>query len=66
MLIFLQHYHFTDDIQTRQYRSLEVLLGVPYTYSAGKLMEKSIFIPVHQFQYFSRHFRHLEHGMSGF
>lgn len=29
-----QHYHFTDDIQTRQYRSIEVLLGVPYTYSA--------------------------------
>ncbi|KAL7013636.1 hypothetical protein ACKWTF_015500 [Chironomus riparius] len=28
------HYHFTDDIQTRQYRSIEVLLGVPYTYSA--------------------------------
>lgn len=29
-----EHYHFTDDIQTRQYRSIEVLLGVPYTYSA--------------------------------
>lgn len=29
-----QHYHFTDDIQTRQYRSIEVLLGAPYNYSA--------------------------------
>lgn len=33
-ILILQHYHFTDDIQTRQYRSIEVLLGVPYTYSA--------------------------------
>lgn len=32
--LFFKHYHFTDDIQTRQYRSIEVLLGVPYTYSA--------------------------------
>lgn len=32
--VSFQHYHFTDDIQTRQYRSIEVLLGVPYTYSA--------------------------------
>ncbi|XP_049314579.1 SRSF protein kinase 3 isoform X3 [Bactrocera dorsalis] len=28
------YHHFTDDIQTRQYRSIEVLLGAPYTYSA--------------------------------
>ena len=25
-----QHHHFTEDIQTRQYRSLEVLLGAGY------------------------------------
>lgn len=24
------HHHFTDDIQTRQYRSLEVILGAGY------------------------------------
>ncbi len=29
-----QHHHFTDDVQTRQYRSLEVLLGAPYDTSA--------------------------------
>lgn len=29
--IFLQHKHFTDDIQTRQYRSLEVLIGAGYS-----------------------------------
>ena len=28
--IYLQHHHFTEDIQTRQYRSLEVLLGAGY------------------------------------
>nr|XP_014088502.1 SRSF protein kinase 3 isoform X3 [Bactrocera oleae] len=28
------YHHFTDDIQTRQYRSIEVLLGAPYTFSA--------------------------------
>lgn len=27
----LQHKHFTDDIQTRQYRSLEVLMGAGYS-----------------------------------
>lgn len=27
----LQHKHFTEDIQTRQYRSLEVLLGSGYS-----------------------------------
>ena len=27
---FLQTHHFTEDIQTRQYRSLEVLLGAGY------------------------------------
>ena len=26
----MQHHHFTEDIQTRQYRSLEVLLGAGY------------------------------------
>lgn len=30
-LFFLQHKHFTDDIQTRQYRSLEVLTGAGYS-----------------------------------
>ena len=30
MLCFFQHHHFTEDIQTRQYRSLEVLLGSGY------------------------------------
>ncbi len=29
-----QDRHFTDDVQTRQYRSLEVLLGAPYDTSA--------------------------------
>lgn len=29
-----EHHHFTEDIQTRQYRALEVLLGSPYNYSA--------------------------------
>eukprot|EP00126_Sphaerothecum_destruens_P015561 Sdes_comp9580_c0_seq1m1059 len=28
------NHHFTDDIQTRQYRSPEVLIGAPYGYSA--------------------------------
>lgn len=28
---FWQHKHFTDDIQTRQYRSLEVLIGSGYS-----------------------------------
>lgn len=32
--LFFQHHHFTEDIQTRQYRALEVLLGSPYSYSA--------------------------------
>ena len=27
MLSYQVHHHFTEDIQTRQYRSLEVLLG---------------------------------------
>jgi serine/threonine protein kinase len=27
---FTQHKHFTEDIQTRQYRSLEVLIGSGY------------------------------------
>lgn len=32
LLPFLwQHKHFTDDIQTRQYRSLEVLIGAGYS-----------------------------------
>lgn len=30
----LQYHHFTEDIQTRQYRSIEVLLGAPYSLSA--------------------------------
>lgn len=29
-----QYHHFTDDIQTRQYRSVEVLLGAPYNFTA--------------------------------
>uniref|UniRef100_A0A336M472 non-specific serine/threonine protein kinase n=1 Tax=Culicoides sonorensis TaxID=179676 RepID=A0A336M472_CULSO len=29
-----ENHHFTEDIQTRQYRALEVLLGSPYSYSA--------------------------------
>ena len=29
-IYFLQTHHFTEDIQTRQYRSLEVLLGAGY------------------------------------
>lgn len=28
------HHHFSQDIQTRQYRSIEVLLGATYTYTA--------------------------------
>lgn len=32
--LFQQYHHFTEDIQTRQYRSLEVLLGAPYNYTA--------------------------------
>lgn len=27
---WLQYLHFTDDIQTRQYRALEVLIGAGY------------------------------------
>jgi len=30
VLLFLQNHHFTEDIQTRQYRCLEVLLGAGY------------------------------------
>ena len=29
-LTFCQHHHFTEEIQTRQYRSLEVLIGAGY------------------------------------
>lgn len=29
-LSFVQHKHFTEDIQTRQYRALEVLIGAEY------------------------------------
>ena len=29
-IYFKQHKHFTDDIQTRQYRALEVLIGAGY------------------------------------
>uniref|UniRef100_W8BMU6 non-specific serine/threonine protein kinase n=1 Tax=Ceratitis capitata TaxID=7213 RepID=W8BMU6_CERCA len=28
------YHHFTEDIQTRQYRSIEVLLGAPYNFTA--------------------------------
>ena len=28
--LLLQHHHFTEEIQTRQYRSLEVLIGAGY------------------------------------
>ena len=34
LLISFQYQHFTDDIQTRQYRSLEVILGSGYDASA--------------------------------
>ena len=30
MIAVVQHHHFTEDIQTRQYRSLEVLVGSGY------------------------------------
>lgn len=30
----MQDHHFTEDIQTRQYRSIEVLLGAEYNYTA--------------------------------
>ena len=29
-LVFFEDHHFTEEIQTRQYRSLEVLLGAGY------------------------------------
>lgn len=29
--LLLQHKHFTEDIQTRQYRALEVLIGAGYS-----------------------------------
>lgn len=32
--IYFQYQHFTEDIQTRQYRSLEVILGAGYDASA--------------------------------
>lgn len=32
--LFPQYHHFTEDIQTRQYRSVEVLLGAPYNFTA--------------------------------
>ncbi|XP_070141816.1 SRSF protein kinase 3 isoform X4 [Drosophila kikkawai] len=32
--ITAKYHHFTEDIQTRQYRSIEVLLGAPYNYTA--------------------------------
>lgn len=31
---YVQHHHFTDDIQTRQYRSIEVILGSSYNHTA--------------------------------
>lgn len=34
MLSIFQYHHFSDDIQTRQYRSIEVLLGSTYSFSA--------------------------------
>ena len=33
-LYFFKDHHFTEDIQTRQYRSLEVLLGAGYNCAA--------------------------------
>lgn len=30
----MQYHHFTEDIQTRQYRSVEVLIGAQYEFSA--------------------------------
>lgn len=30
LLYVFQHHHFTEEIQTRQYRSLEVLIGAGY------------------------------------
>lgn len=30
-ILHFQHKHFTEDIQTRQYRSLEVLIGAGYS-----------------------------------
>jgi hypothetical protein len=35
--LYFQYHHFTEDIQTRQYRSVEVLLGVNYNYT-GMIM----------------------------
>lgn len=29
--VLFQHKHFTEDIQTRQYRSIEVLIGAGYS-----------------------------------
>ena len=29
-IVYLQYHHFTEDIQTRQYRCLEVLIGAGY------------------------------------
>lgn len=31
LLTWIQHKHFTEDIQTRQYRSIEVLIGAGYS-----------------------------------
>lgn len=33
-LVHCQDHHFTEDIQTRQYRSIEVILGSEYNYTA--------------------------------
>lgn len=31
VVLLVQHKHFTEDIQTRQYRSIEVLIGAGYS-----------------------------------
>jgi hypothetical protein len=33
-VLYLQYHHFSEDIQTRQYRCLEVLVGAGYGTSA--------------------------------
>lgn len=43
----LQHKHFTEDIQTRQYRSIEVLIGAGYSTPADIWSTACMVRPTH-------------------
>jgi serine/threonine protein kinase len=66
----LKHHHYTEDIQTRQYRSLEVLIGSGYDSSADiwsvacmafELATGDYLFEPHSGDYYSRDEDHIAH-----